>query len=379
MRELGLSAYRFSVSWSRVLPDGHVPINHAGIGFYDRLVDALLEYDIEPFVTLYHWDLPGALDDKGGWLNRDVAEWFADYARVLYLSLADRVTRWATINEPWVVSDAGYLHGTHAPGHRSTLEAPYVSHNLLRAHGAAVQSFRAEANGSIGLVLNLEPKDPASDKREDVRATRLSDAYMNRQFLDPLFKGRYPEEMSSLYRSAWPEFPERDFDLISAPIDFLGVNYYTRGIVRHDPEAYPFGYSAVAPEPESSTALGWEIHPVSLTRTLQRVKNEYTELPLYITENGAAFEEPSSVSSDTLADPRRVEYLRDHIRAARIAMERGVDLRGYFVWSLLDNFEWTEGYSKRFGLVHVDFQSQRRTPKSSALFYRDQILCSRGT
>ena len=222
MRELGMQAYRFSVGWARVLPDGYGRINEAGLGFYDRLVDTLLENGIEPLCTLYHWDLPEALDNRGGWLNPDIAKWFADYASVMYRKLDGRVKKWATLNEPWVVTDGGYLHGALAPGHENLFEAPIASHHLLRAHGAAVQAYRAEGKNQIGIVVNIEPKHPASDDAADVAATKRADAYMNRQYLDPIFFGKYPDEMKEVFGEAWPEWPAEDYALIKQKIDWLG-------------------------------------------------------------------------------------------------------------------------------------------------------------
>jgi beta-glucosidase len=377
MADLGLTAYRFSIGWGRVLPTGRGAVNHAGLAFYDRLVDRLLERKIAPVVTLYHWDLPAALDDLGGWLNRDIAGWFADYAALVTRRLGDRVALWATINEPWVASDAGYLHGTHAPGHASVAEAPLASHNLLRAHGAGLQAIRAEGGRQAGLVVNLEPKVPATDGQADLDATRRADAYMNRQFLDPVFLGSYPAEMSEIYGAAWPVFPEADFALISQPLDFLGINYYTRGVMRNDPDELPLRASKVRQDGALHTTLDWEVCPAALTEVLAWVTSRYGPVPLYITENGAAFEDPPETGAALLPDPLRVQYLEDHLRAAGEALRLGVDLRGYFAWSLLDNFEWGEGYSKRFGLYHVNFATQQRTPKASARFYAD-VIASHG-
>jgi beta-glucosidase len=377
MADLGLTAYRFSIGWGRVLPTGRGAVNHAGLAFYDRLVDRLLERKIAPVVTLYHWDLPAALDDLGGWLNRDIAGWFADYAALVTRRLGDRVALWATINEPWVASDAGYLHGTHAPGHASVAEAPLASHNLLRAHGAGLQAIRAEGGRQAGLVVNLEPKVPATDGQADLDATRRADAYMNRQFLDPVFLGSYPAEMSEIYGAAWPVFPESDFALISQPLDFLGINYYTRGVMRNDPDELPLRASKVRQDGALHTTLDWEVCPAALTEVLAWVSSRYGPVPLYITENGAAFEDPPETGAALLPDPLRVQYLEDHLRAAGEALRLGVDLRGYFAWSLLDNFEWGEGYSKRFGLYHVNFATQQRTPKASARFYAD-VIASHG-
>jgi beta-glucosidase len=377
MAELGLNAYRFSVAWGRILPAGRGRVNPAGMAFYDRLVDGLLRHGIQPMVTLYHWDLPAALDDRGGWLNPDIADWFADYGQVMFRALGDRVPHWTTLNEPWVVTDGGYLHGVLAPGHRNLYEAPIATHNLLRAHGAAVQAFRAESRGSIGLVVNLEPKYPASDSAADVAATRRADAYMNRQYLDPVFLGRYPEELAEIFGDAWPEYAELDMQLIRQPIDFLGINYYTRSVSRHDDKAPPVRASGVLQPEHAITETGWEVFPPALTAVLLWVKERYGEVPLYITENGAAFYDPPSAADGRIEDPLRVQYLHDHLRAAHDAIGRGVDLRGYFAWSLLDNFEWSLGYAKRFGLVHVDYRSQLRTPKASARYY-SEIIRSQG-
>jgi beta-glucosidase len=373
MADLGLNAYRFSIAWARVLPAGWGPVNSAGLGFYQRLVDRLLEHGIQPMVTLYHWDLPAALDDRGGWLNPDIADWFAEYAQVMFRALGDRVPLWATINEPWVITDGGYLHGALAPGHRSLYEAPIASHNLLRAHAAAVRAYRAVGKQRIGLVVNLEPKYPASQSAADQTALRLADAYMNRQYLDPVFHGCYPAEMREIFGAAWPEHPAADFDLIQEPLDFLGINYYTRSVTRHDARAWPVRASPVRQPQHTHTETGWEVYPEALTAALLWVKERYGDVPLYITENGAAFYDPPQPVDGRVDDPLRVNYYREHLGAAHAAIRQGVDLRGYFAWSLLDNFEWSLGYSKRFGLVHVDYETLRRTPKSSARFYAQVI------
>lgn len=372
MRTLGLRAYRFSVSWSRVLPQGGGPINAKGLDFYQRLIDTLLEHQIVPFLTLYHWDLPAALDDRGGWLNRDSAAWFAEYAWHMFRAFDDRVRYWATLNEPWVVADAGYLHGVHPPGHTSIAEVPVVSHNLLRAHAAAVQAYRDEGRHRIGIVVNLEPKYPASDRSEDLAATARAHAYMNRQYLDPIFFGRYPQAMQEIFGSASPELHDIDLSDIQRTIDFLGINYYTRAVVRHDPTAVPVRAGRVRQARSKHTELDWEVYPQGLTDTLLWVKQRYGDVPLYVTENGAAFADPTIVHG-RLEDTRRAEYFREHLLAAHTALKNSVNLRGYFAWSLLDNFEWSHGYSKRFGIVHVDYATQRRTPKASARFYADVI------
>ena len=377
MRDLGLGAYRFSLSWSRILPAGTGRVNEAGLDFYRRLVDALLAAGIRPMATLYHWDLPAALDDRGGWLNRDVADWFADYAALVYGALDDRVELWTTINEPWVIADGGYLHGALAPGHRNLYEAPIVSHNLLRAHGRAVQAYRAVGRHQVGLVVNLEPKYTASESPEDVAATRRADAYMNRQYLDPVFLGAYPEEMAQMFGDAWPELPAADFETICVPIDFLGINYYTRAVTAADPTV-PVERAIRVRQPGAIyTETGWEVHPRALTDLLLGFRDRYGKTPIYITENGAAFYDPPSAIAGEVDDPLRVHYLREHIDAVGQALAQGVDVRGYFAWSLLDNLEWSHGFTKRFGIVHVDFATLKRTLKRSARFYRD-VIASHG-
>jgi beta-glucosidase len=377
MADLGLNAYRFSLSWSRIMPEGRGRVNQAGLDFYRRLVDALLAKNIKPVVTLYHWDLPAALDDRGGWLNPDIADWFADYARVAFRSLGDRVPMWTTLNEPWVVVDGGYLHGALAPGHRNLFEAPRVAHHLLVAHGAAVQAYRAEARGKIGIVFNIEPKHPASEDPKDLAAARRADAYMNRQYLEPVLGRPYPQELQEIFGAAWDESVQNEIPRIAQPIDFLGINYYTRGVTGHDAEALPVRASPVKVPEAVYTETGWEVYPKGLTETLLWVKERSGALPLYVTENGAAFPDPSHLSDGRLDDGLRVDYYREHLRAALDARRQGVDLRGYFAWSLLDNFEWSLGYAKRFGIVHVDFTTQRRTLKASARLYRD-VIKSRG-
>ncbi|QSA97045.1 GH1 family beta-glucosidase [Methylococcus sp. EFPC2] len=376
MKRLGLQAYRFSVSWSRIFPEGRGKLNPKGLAFYQRLVEALNEAGIEPYLTLYHWDLPAALDDLGGWVNRDCAAWFADYAHVLMRELGGEVKHWITLNEPWVAVDGGYVHGVHAPGHASLAEAPHAAHNLLRGHALAVQAFRADGEGQIGLVVNLEPKYTASDKAEDKAAAARAHAYMNRQFLDPVLLGSYPEELAEIYGSHWPRFDEADMKLLREPFDFLGINYYTRSVNRADPQALPVGASPVRQPGATYTEMDWEVFPSGLQETLEWVKRRYGDIPLYVTENGAAMADPPP-EDGRLQDDDRIDYFRTHLLAARAAMEEGVDLRGYFAWSLLDNFEWSCGYAKRFGLVHVDRATQVRTPKASAHFY-SEVIATRG-
>jgi beta-glucosidase len=378
MRSLGLNAYRFSIAWARVLPEGTGRVNPAGLGFYDRLVDRLLANGIRPMATLFHWDLPEALDNRGGWLNRDSAQWFAEYAEVVFRKLDDRVHHWATLNEPWVVSDGGYLHGALAPGHRNFFEAPLASHNLMRAHGAAVQAYRASGRHQIGLVVNIEPKYPASSQSPaDLEATRRADAYMNRQYLDPAVLGSYPQELEEVFGTAWPRWPAQDLDLIKQPLDYIGVNYYTRNVVRFDASAWPLRAAPVRQRQHTYTETGWEVFPQGLTDTLLWLKQRYGNPPIYITENGAAFFDPPQVEGPVLEDPLRVDYYRKHLRAVHAAMRQGADVRGYFAWSLFDNFEWALGYSKRFGIVHMNYETLQRTPKASAHFY-SKVIASRG-
>jgi beta-glucosidase len=377
MKALGLTGYRFSINWARVLPEGTGRINHKGLDFYSRLVDELLAHGIAPNVTLFHWDLPAALDDRGGWLNRDSADWFAEYASVVFRKLDGRVQRWTTLNEPWVVADGGYLHGVLAPGHRSRFEAPIVSHNLMRAHGAGVLAYRAEGRHEIGLVVNVEPKYPHSDAAADVAATRRAHAYMNEQYLDPALKGRDPPELAEVFGEAWPEWPADDFGLIRQPLDFVGINYYTRAVVRDAPGQYPLRAVPVRQPQATHTETGWEVHPQGLTDTLLWFKQRYGDLPLYVTENGAAFYDPPVAAGDVVADPLRTDYLREHLKALHDAIHAGVDVRGYYAWSLLDNLEWSLGFSKRFGLYHVDFATQQRTPKATAKLYA-QVIASNG-
>ncbi len=372
MRDLGLQAYRFSVSWSRILPEGTGRVNQAGIDFYSRLVDELLANGIEPLLTLYHWDLPAALDDKGGWLNRDCADWFAEYGSVLYSALDGRVKKWVTLNEPWVITDGGYLHGALAPGHRSKYEAPIATHNLMRAHGAAVQAYRAEGKHEIGLVVNIEPKYPASGSAADQAATQRAHAYMNEQYLHPALLGRYPSELKEIFGDAWPDFDPEDFKLIVQPLDFVGINYYTRSVTEAN-DSYPLKAGAVRQPLATYSETGWEVFPEGLTDLLMWFKRTYGDTPVYITENGAAFFDPPVAENNHICDPLRINYLHKHLRAIHDAISAGVDIRGYMAWSLLDNLEWSLGYSKRFGIVHVNYGTQERTPKDSAHWYSEVI------
>ncbi len=368
IRDLGMQAYRFSVAWPRVVPGGTGEVEPRGLDFYDRLVDGLLERGIEPHVTLYHWDLPQALSDRGGWLSRDTALAFGDYCAALAGRLGDRPVAYSTLNEPWCSSFLGYLTGEHAPGQRDRRAALLASHNLLLAHGYGMQALRSAAPGvNAGIVLNFSPAYPASESEDDVQAARRHDGFFNRWFADPVFLGRYPEDMLELYGDLVPELAAADLDQIRQPLDFLGVNYYNRAVIRNDPRE-PLGYSHVRTDLEH-TAMDWEVYPDALRDLLLRLHRDYSPARLYVTENGSAYTDPEP-EVGRVADPGRTAYLQDHIRASLEAVTAGVPLKGYFAWSLLDNFEWAHGYGKRFGIVHVDYDSQVRTPKDSALWYQ---------
>ncbi|MGQ9632307.1 MAG: GH1 family beta-glucosidase [bacterium] len=373
MKEIGLKAYRFSVSWPRIFPEGKGKVNQRGLAFYNRLVDGLLRVGIEPFITLYHWDLPQALQDRGGWANEEIVGYFRDYAATVSSSLGDRVHNWITHNEPWVVAFLGYHRGIHAPGIKDIYTAVRVSHNLLLSHGEAVQAIRKNAGrrARVGITLNLSPIHPASESEEDVKASRLADGYLNRWFLDPVFKGAYPEDILEKYGDKAPKIRPADMKKISRRIDFLGVNYYTRQVVKSEPktgEPTPVGKI----KGSKYTAMGWEIYPQGLYELLKRIHDEYGAPTMYITENGAAFPDKVDEKGE-VNDPRRVRYLRDHFAQAHRAIGDGIDLRGYFVWSLMDNFEWAHGYSKRFGITYVDYPTQKRIIKRSGLWYKDVI------
>jgi beta-glucosidase len=380
MKELGLKAYRFSTAWTRIFPAGGGRLNRPGLDFYQRLVDALLEAGIRPLLTLYHWDLPQTLQDRGGWLNRDTTRYFADYAAAMFEQLGDRVKLWITVNEPWVAAFAGHLTGEHAPGLKSWPSALQAAHHLLLAHALAGARFPSGGEaGKIGITLNLSPVEPAEEKEDARQAAGLADDFLNRWFLEPVFRGRYPEELFSLFSSRYgaPRIADEDRALMAArPVDFLGVNYYFRALARAPGAAERLFDTVIPPEAER-TAMGWEVHPRGLYDLLVRLHRDYNPPLLYITENGAAFPDTPDAEG-RFNDERRLAYIRDHIReAGRAIAEQGVPLAGYFVWSLLDNFEWAYGYDKRFGIVRVEPGSLRRTWKQSAFFYRD--LIARGT
>jgi beta-glucosidase len=381
MRSLGLNAYRFSIAWPRVQPSGRGEVNASGLDFYSRLVDGLLENGIEPYPTLYHWDLPQPLQNAGGWAARDTAGRFAEYAHLVFSALGDRVRHWATLNEPWCSAFLGYGSGVHAPGVGDPQQAVAAVHHLLLAHGLAVRALRAQANGDdvrLGIALNLEPRRAASGSEQDLAAAALADGMLNRIFLDPLFRGRYPEDVLAHLERHVGLAHVRDGDerLIAAPLDWLGVNYYRPLTIAARPGTggvWPGDDALSAVDGDgTATAMGWPVDATGLDELLIRLRRDYGSIPVFVTENGAAFDDEPDADG-FVADPQRVAYLDGHLRAALRAIEAGVDLRGYFVWSLLDNFEWAEGYARRFGIVYVDYATQRRVPKQSALWYRDVI------
>lgn len=366
MRQLGLDAYRFSIAWTRVLPTGVGAVNEKGLDYYDRLTDALLEANIDPYVTLYHWDLPQALQDRGGWGNRDIIGQFADYASLMGKRLGDRIKTWATLNEPWVSAFMGYRSGEHAPGLQNESLALQVAHHLLVSHGAAVDALRATVQGvRAGIVINLWPNETYHDSEEEHAIAEASWKRDGAWFLDPIFRGTYPAETFSGYGALAPEIHPGDMAQIARDLDWWGINYYARHMI---------GIEGRVPGSEY-TELGWEVHGPGLERLLLRLRDEYRTPPLYITENGAAFADV--VEDDHVHDPRRLNYIETHLDAISRAMAHGVDVRGYFVWSLLDNFEWAWGYGKRFGIIYVDFPTQQRILKESARWYADLIAAQR--
>ena len=366
MRRLGLKAYRFSVSWPRVLPLGRGRINPKGLDFYNRLVDRLCAANIEPLLTLYHWDLPQVLQDEGGWDNRDTAYAFADYAALMVKRLGDRVKYWATFNEPSVVATIGFITGEHAPGFKDQRMAYQVAHHLMVAHGLGVQAMRAVNPGAeAGIVLNLWPADPASDSVEDVAAANQFWDENEALFLDPLFKGHYPPAVYDKVGKNMPKIQDGDMALIAQKLDYVGINFYSRHVVSAKGELREIKDSEY-------TEMGWEICAPALRRLLLKINAEYNLPPIYIAENGAAFKDEISTDGK-VHDPRRIDFLKNHFIQVRIAMLEGVDVRGYMVWSLMDNFEWGLGFSKRFGLIHVDFATQKRIVKDSGEWYADVI------
>lgn len=366
IRDGGFDGYRFSLAWPRLIPEGTGAVNQKGLDFYDRLIDGMLERGLKPFATLYHWDLPSPLQDKGGWMNRDIAGAFADYAALVGHHFGDRLHATATINEPWCVAFLSHFLGVHAPGYRDKRAAARAMHHVLLAHGTAIDALRAEGTKNLGIVLNLEKAEAASDSEADQQALDYGDAIFNRWYLGGVFKGQYPEILTQALADVLPENYQRDMAVVSRPLDWVGINYYTRGLYKSDPSRPVFPIGQVKGDLEKND-LGWEIYPQGLTDLLVRVSREYTKLPIYVTENG--------MSEDN--DARRVAFYDGHLKAVQDAQQQGADVRGYFAWSLLDNYEWAEGYSSRFGIVHVDYETQKRTPKGSYRAFQGMLHNSR--
>ncbi len=383
MKGLGLHSYRFSVAWPRIVPGGTGAVNQAGLDFYDRLVDGLLAAGIDPCVTLYHWDMPQVLEDLGGWPRRQTADAFVHYASAVAERLGDRVKFWITHNEPWCAAILGYLEGIHAPGRKDKPAALAAAHHMLLSHGMAVPVIRAASPGAkVGITLNLVDAQPASPSDADMDACRHFDGSFNRWFLDPLYVGSYPEDIvkDCVERGELPAdnpLPfvlDGDMEIMGVPTDFLGINYYSRGVLRSDAVSEEDNLPRVIPEApeETKTDIGWEVYPDGLYNLLARVHETYAPGPLYVTENGAAYHTAPD-EDGRIRDTRRIEYVHGHLVAAHRAIEDGIPLAGYFLWSLMDNYEWSFGYNQRFGIVWVDYETLERTPKDSALWYRDVI------
>ena len=367
MRTLGIDAFRFSIAWPRVLPEGRGRVNQAGLDFYDRFVDELLAAGIRPFATLYHWDLPQALEDAGGWPVRATAEAFVEYVELVAARLGDRVDNWTTHNEPFCTSWLGYGIGIHAPGRTDLADSAAAAHHVLLSHGLAVQALRRDCpDAELGIVLDSWPVHPASDDPRDVAAASVADGFRNRIFFDPVLRGCYPEDVLERLGPAAPPVLDGDLAIISAPLDFLGVNNYSRSIVRAGEDGEPIELPAPA---GPTTSMGWEVYPDAIYEVLTRLHGEYDTPPIYVTENGAAFADVRAADG-SVDDPERIVYLAGYVDAVARAMAEGVPVRGYFVWSLLDNFEWSYGYTQRFGLIYVDFETLERVPKSSFEWYR---------
>lgn len=382
MHALGLKGYRFSIAWPRIFPSGGGQLNAKGLDFYSHLVDGLLEKNIQPMATLYHWDLPQALQDKGGWTNRDTAHYFADYAAALFSHLGDRIGTWITLNEPQCSAIAGHAMGFHAPGLTDYATAVQACHELLMSHALAVRAFRelCAGKGSIGITLNLNAVYPATDSAEDAAAARLADGISNRWYLDPVFTGAYPEDVMESYARGGVAHRMREGDgeiLASGKPDFLGVNYYfPQRVRRADPRRHPGGFQFVTPPDCPKTDMDWEVYPEGLHDLLVRIDRDYGKPVIFITENGAAYAD-TVAESGQVRDDERISYIASHLRESHRAIREGVKLAGYFVWSLMDNFEWQHGYAKRFGVTYVDYTTQVRTWKRSGEWYRD-VIASNG-
>ena len=372
MKWMGVKAYRFSVAWPRVIPDGVGRVNEMGLDFYDRLIDSLLEREIAPWLTMYHWDLPEALQLRGGWNNREVVEWFGEYAEMLTSRFGDRVKNWMTLNEPLCSAWLGHLYGDMAPGIKDLQTALNVSHHLLMSHGLACQVIRSNVSeANVGIVINVTPAVPATDSQEDSNAAQLADGFDNRWFLDPVFGRAYPADVIDTL-GASPEIHSGDMKLIAQDLDFLGVNFYFRQTVAADQNSKPLPIRSVNRENVKRTAMNWEVHPQAFEEILLRISKEYSPKAIYITENGSAWND--EVINGEIIDDERIDYLARHLDVMRSAKNQGAPILGYFAWSFLDNFEWAYGYEKRFGLIYVDYKTQKRTPKKSAFFYRQLLL-----
>lgn len=377
MKELGLHLYHFSIAWPRILPSGRGKVNTCGLDFYDRLIDALLEAGIEPFATLYHWDLPQALQDAvGGWASRETAYAFADYVDIVSRHFSDRIRHWLTLNEPAVTAFEGHEQGIHAPGAQDTRLAWQTSHHFLLAHGLAVPILRTngKANTRVGITLNFTQLDPATSAPEDQAAAHFMDGKLHRWFLDPIFRGTYPTDVLEHLGDLAPTTEPGDAALIAAPLDFLGANYYTRSLIQYSADTID-EFPSVRAEGAEHTEMDWEVYPRGIYHMLTRLHREYAIPQIYVVENGAAFAD--TVGTDGhVTDPRRIRYLREHLLQVHQALAEGVPLAGYSAWSLIDNFEWSEGYSKRFGLIYVDYPTQRRVIKASGYWYRSVIAAN---
>lgn len=377
MKQIGLQAYRFSVAWPRIFPNGRGQVNQKGLDFYSRLVDGLLEAGIQPYGTLYHWDLPQALEDEGGWPARSTAEAFLPFADAMTRALGDRVVSWATFNEPMVSAYMGYLIGRHAPGRQDVQEMMAASHHLLLAHGMALPVIRANApKAKVGIVLNLQLHVPASHSAADRKAARIGDGVQNRWYLDPIAGRGYPQDMIEHFGKPMLAVQNGDLEKIAAPIDFLGVNHYFRTVERSTEVPESQNEPVVVQAGEDRSEMGWEVYPQGLFDILMRVHLDYQFPEYYVTENGIAVDDQLDAEGQ-VQDTRRIDYHREYLKWAGKAIEVGVPLKGYFAWSLLDNFEWGYGYAKRFGLVYVDYKTQQRTLKESAHYYK-RVIASNG-
>ncbi len=381
MKSLGLQAYRFSVSWPRIFPEGRGSINEKGLDFYKRLVDELLAAGIRPWVNLYHWELPQALQDQGGWIHRDCAGWFSEFASLVANRLSDRVADWMTLNEPMVAAALGYVLGWHAPGYRTPWNFFKVIHHLMLGHGLAARAIKAASpDARVGIALDLRPICPLTDSEQDRRAARNADVFLRRTCLDPIFRGTYPLSFTRRNRLVRARIQEGDLQTIATPLDYVGINTYSIDRIRYSPWAIGMGFIGVDGKSSDQeyvkdgvqyTTMGWEVYPQSLYEVLMMIKRDYGNPTTLVTENGAAFAD--TVIDGCVHDQKRIAYYQAHLAGVKQAIDEGASCKGYFIWTFADNFEWAEGYSKRFGLVHVDHKTQQRTIKDSGLWFREFI------